>query len=173
MCRPVLNTLSDHLYDLYMLNLGQRNLKCFGIQIQSRGGRYQKISFSKYFEFKFNDYRYFLAQVHELYVIVNLFRYAGIQLLISFRAIITRLPTSWKGYRKIILHDSKEFSLEEIQKHLRIEEDRGREKNKNSYNGNNKANTLNKSSKKSNKENQMKENSLGPKKDQNNSRSLN
>ena len=38
-------------------------------------------------------------------------------------AIIAKLPPSWRGYRKKILHRNEEISLEEILKHLRIEEE--------------------------------------------------
>ena len=78
-------------------------------------------------------------------------------------AIIAKLPTSWKGYRKKLLHDSKNITLEQIQKHLRIEEkSRMRDNNENS---NEKANAISKP-KNSNKGKQSKRNSLGPKKDQ-------
>ncbi|KAL5543240.1 hypothetical protein UlMin_010950 [Ulmus minor] len=44
-------------------------------------------------------------------------------------AIITKLPSTWKGYRKRFLHRSEDYSLEDIQKYLRIkEESRSRDK---------------------------------------------
>ncbi|CAL1368171.1 unnamed protein product [Linum trigynum] len=48
-------------------------------------------------------------------------------------AIIAKLPPSWNNYRKKLLHTSEEFTLEQIQKHLRIEEEtRIRDKDLNS-----------------------------------------
>ena len=38
-------------------------------------------------------------------------------------AIIAKLPSSWSGYRKKILHKIEDIYLEEILKHLRIEEE--------------------------------------------------
>lgn len=83
-----------------------------------------------------------LVQVHGLKVIVNQLRIARIELPETFKVgiIITNLPISLKGYRKKILHNSKEFSLEEVQNYHQTEyELRERDKNKNSYNDNNKA----------------------------------
>ena len=43
--------------------------------------------------------------------------------------VVAKLPPSWKGYRKRILHKSEDYSLEEIKKLLRIEEEsRSRDK---------------------------------------------
>ena len=51
-------------------------------------------------------------------------------------AIIAKLPPSWRGYRKKILHRNEEISLEEILKHLRIEEEsRSRDLNDEKSNG--------------------------------------
>ncbi|EXB75595.1 Retrovirus-related Pol polyprotein from transposon TNT 1-94 [Morus notabilis] len=38
-------------------------------------------------------------------------------------AIIAKLPQSWNGYRKKLLHRRDDITLEELQKHLRIKED--------------------------------------------------
>ena len=85
----------------------------------------KKFLITKYFEMKFVDNLPILAQVHELQVIVNQLRAAEIELPEPFQvgAIVAKLPPSWKGYRKKILHDSKEYTLEDIQKHLRIKEE--------------------------------------------------
>ena len=87
-------------------------------------------------------------------------------------AIISKLPSSWKNYRKKLLHDYKDYSLEELQKHLRIEEEsKLRDKNENSYDDNNKENVVNKPSNKSNKGKQNQGNFLGPKRNKKSSRS--
>lgn len=38
-------------------------------------------------------------------------------------AIVTKLPPSWKNYKHRILHKNEDYSLEEIQKHIRIKEE--------------------------------------------------
>ncbi|KAK0577230.1 hypothetical protein LWI29_029825 [Acer saccharum] len=109
------------------------------------------------------DEKPILPQVHELKIIVNKLRILKIELPESFQigAIIAKLPKSWKDYRKRILHKYEEMSLEDIQKHLRIEkESRARDKNYDSYVGHSKANAVNKP----NHSNKHKEKFLGPKK---------
>ena len=76
-------------------------------------------------------------------------------------AIVAKLPSSWKGYRKRILHKSEDYSLEEIQKHLRIEEkSRSRDKMvEESNGGTNKANVVSKANHPRGKNNNDKKNS--------------
>ncbi|URE42102.1 Retrotransposon protein [Musa troglodytarum] len=169
MCRGhILNALSDRLYDLYTVEPCAKaiwNALEFKYQAKEEGTK--KFLISKYFDYKFVDDKPILAQVHELQVIVNQLKAKKIELPEPFRvgAIIAKLPSSWKGYRKKILHDSKNITLEKIQKHLRIEEEsRMRDKSEN-YFSNIKANIV-KQPKNSNKGKQNKENHLGPKRDQ-------
>ena len=64
-------------------------------------------------------------------MIVDKLKVLKIELREAFQvgAIVAKLPPSWKGYRKMILHKIKDYYLEEIQKHLRIEEElRSRDK---------------------------------------------
>ncbi|KAK3035334.1 hypothetical protein RJ639_034042 [Escallonia herrerae] len=72
-----------------------------------------------------------LEQVHALQVIVNKIRALKISLPESFQvgAIIAKLPPSWKDYWKKLLHKSKDFTLEQFQKHLRIEEESRKREN--------------------------------------------
>jgi 5-formaminoimidazole-4-carboxamide-1-beta-D-ribofuranosyl 5'-monophosphate synthetase len=45
-------------------------------------------------------------------------------------AIIAKLPPNWNDYRKKLIHTTEDFTIEQIQKHLRIEEEtRIRDKN--------------------------------------------
>ncbi|RVW72567.1 hypothetical protein CK203_060077 [Vitis vinifera] len=86
-------------------------------------------------------------------------------------AIMAKLPSSWKGYRKRILHKSEDYSLEKIQKHLRIEEEsRSRDKMvEESNGGTNKANAVSKANHPRGKNNNDKRNSgnyMSPKKNQ-------
>lgn len=76
------------------------------------------------------------------------------------------MSSTWKGYTKNILHNFEDFSLEQVQKHLWIEEEsRARGKNENSYASTSKTNAVNKpNNSKKNKQNQG--NPLGPRKDQ-------
>ena len=72
-----------------------------------------------------------LPQIHELQVILNKLKVLKFELSKAFQVgvIVEKLPSSWKGYQKKILLKSEDYSLEEIQKHLRIkEESRSRDK---------------------------------------------
>ncbi|XP_058741379.1 uncharacterized protein LOC131613751 [Vicia villosa] len=100
----------------------------------------------KALEFKFKaekeDAKPILPQVHELQVL---------------------LPLSWKGYRKKLLHSFEEFSLEKIQKHLRIEEE-SKAKEKSESAGLSKANAVTNKERKKHDGNKR---HLGPKKEHN------
>ncbi|XP_050918626.1 uncharacterized protein LOC127136064 [Lathyrus oleraceus] len=111
LCRGhILNTMYDRLYDLYMDNPSATEIW-------------------KVLEFKFKaeeeDCKPILPQVHEFQVLVNKIKAVKIDIPETFQVgvIIAKLPPSWKGYRKKLLHSFEDFSLEKIQKHLRIEEE--------------------------------------------------
>ena len=72
----------------------------------------------------FGDKR-ILPQIHELQIIVNKLKVLKIELPEAFQvgAIVAILPPTWKSYRKRIFHKNEDYSLEEIQKHIRIEEE--------------------------------------------------
>ncbi|XP_050909718.1 uncharacterized protein LOC127123551 [Lathyrus oleraceus] len=111
LCRGnILNTLSDHLYDLYTDN-------------PSATESWKALKFK--FKADEEDYKPILPQVHELQVLVNKIKTVKIDIHETFQVgeIIAKFPPSWKGYRKKLLHSSEDFSLEKIQKHLRIEEE--------------------------------------------------
>ena len=78
-------------------------------------------------------------------------------------AIIAKLPPSWKCYKKKLLHTYEDFSLEKIQKHLRIKEE-SKEREKSKYASISKANSMTTKGKK--KYDGMKSH-LGPKKEHN------
>ena len=111
------------------------------------------------------DEKAILVQVHELQVIVNKLHAVKIDLPESFQvgAIIAKLPLFWNGYRKKLLHNSEDYSLEQLMKHVRIEEEpKVREKLENmSIGSSSRAHAVDelKKSKKAH------ENVLGPKKD--------
>ena len=72
-----------------------------------------------------NDEKAILAQVHELQVIFNKLCAVKIDLPVPFQVgtIIVKLPSSWNGYKKKLLHRSEDYSLEQFMKHLRIDEE--------------------------------------------------
>ena len=132
-CRGhILNALSDRLYDLYTSTQSAKEIwDALEYKYKAEEEGTKKFLISKYFDFKMNDEKAILAQVHELQVIVNKLCAVKIDLPVPFQvgAIIAKLPSSWNGYRKKLLHNSEDYSLEQLMKHLRIEEEsRVREK---------------------------------------------
>lgn len=66
-----------------------------------------------------------MDQVHELQILVSKLKDLKVLVPESLQVggIIAKLPPSWNNYRKKLLHTTEEYSLEQIQKHLRIEEE--------------------------------------------------
>nr|GEU98265.1 retrotransposon protein, putative, Ty1-copia subclass [Tanacetum cinerariifolium] len=66
-----------------------------------------------------------LDQVHEFLILVSKFKNLNIDILenLLVGAIITKLPSSWHNYRKKLMHTSEDFTLDQIQKNLRIKEE--------------------------------------------------
>ena len=79
----------------------------------------------KYLEFKMLDSIPILDQVHELQVLVN--RLQGLKVIppetFQLRAIISKFPSTWNEYRKKLLHMQEYFKVENITRHLRIEQE--------------------------------------------------
>ncbi|GAV91552.1 UBN2_2 domain-containing protein, partial [Cephalotus follicularis] len=126
LCRGhILNTLCDRLFDLFT---GMKSAKEIwgALEFKYRAEEHgtNKYLIAKYFDFKFIDTKPLLEQVHELQVIVNKIRALKIEIPETFHvgAIIAKLPSSWKDYRKKFMHKSEDIILEQIQKHLCIEE---------------------------------------------------
>ena len=174
----ILNALSDRLYDLYTNTHFAREIwEALENKYKVEEEGTKKFLISKYIDFNFSDEKPLLPQIYELQVIVNKLKVLKIELSEAFQvgAIVTKLPPSWKGYRKRILHKREEYSLIEIQKHLRIEENsRSRDKVvEESNDRTNKANMVsmpNQFKGKNNNNEKISGNFIGPDKNQSNSR---
>ena len=85
----------------------------------------EKFLIMKYFEFSMVDNVFMMDQVHELKILVSKLKDVKVEVPESLQVggIIAKLPPSWNGYMKKLLHTTETFSLEQIQKHLRIEEE--------------------------------------------------
>ncbi|KAL7605703.1 uncharacterized protein LOC111907908 [Lactuca sativa] len=64
-------------------------------------------------------------QVDELQVMVNKLNVLYISIPEHFQvgAIIAKLPPSWKDFSKRMMHKSEDYSMDDLMKHLRIEEE--------------------------------------------------
>ncbi|KAL6544724.1 hypothetical protein OROMI_023586 [Orobanche minor] len=126
------NSLSDRLYDLYASVTDPRELwKALELKYKAHEEGTNKYLVSKYVEFQMVDDKPIMEQVHELQVMVNKLNSLSISLpeLFQFGVIITKLPPSWKDFSKRMMHKSEDYSLDDLLKHLRIEEEtRNRDK---------------------------------------------
>lgn len=134
LCRGhILNALSDRLYDFYKemkTPLEIWNALENKYKVQEEGTN--KFLIAEYFDYEMADGKPILSQVHELQGIVNKLSSLNIKLpeLFQVGAIIAKLPPTWSNYRKMLFHKTEDFNLEQIQKHLRIEEESRNRENK-------------------------------------------
>ncbi|KAK3002335.1 hypothetical protein RJ639_020782 [Escallonia herrerae] len=133
MCRGhILNAFSDRLYNFYKsFDSAKEIWKALEYKYKVQEEGTNKFLISEYNDFTMIDGIPILHQVHELQDIANKICELDGKLPESFQVgmIIAKLPPSWKDYRKKLLHREKKFTLEKIQKHLRIEEEsRNRDK---------------------------------------------
>ncbi|KAI3815113.1 hypothetical protein L1987_14769 [Smallanthus sonchifolius] len=126
------NSLSDRLYDLYAPVTSARELwKALELKYKAHEEGTNKYLIAKYLDFQMVDDKLILEQVHELQVLVNKLNALAIPLPEIFQVgvIIAKLPPSWKDFSKRMMHKSEDYSLDELLKHLRIEEEtRNRDK---------------------------------------------
>ncbi|GJU18356.1 copia-like retrotransposon [Tanacetum coccineum] len=96
-CGHIKNSLSDTLYDLYASVTYPREL-------------WRKT---------------IMEQVHELQVLVNKLKALSVPITEAFQvgAILTKLPPSWKSFSKKMLNKTEDYSLDDLLKFLRIEEE--------------------------------------------------
>lgn len=134
LCRGyILTTLTDRLYDLYsQFQSAKETWDALETMYNTEKQGADKFIIFNFFEFNMTDEESILDQVHKFLVLVSKIKEVKIdipeRLLVG--AIIAKLPQSWHNYRKKLMHTTEDFNLEQIQKHLKIEEEtRSREKN--------------------------------------------
>jgi hypothetical protein len=133
-CRGhILNTLSNRLYDLFTSIKSPREIwEALEFKYKTEKQGTDKFLIMKFFEFTMVDNISVMDQVHELQVLVNKLRDLKVEVSepMQVGAIIAKLPPNWNDYRKKLIHTTEDFTIEQIQKHLRIEEEtRIRDKN--------------------------------------------
>nr|KAJ0225474.1 hypothetical protein LSAT_V11C100003670 [Lactuca sativa] len=120
------NSLSDRLYDLYSPVKDPKELwNALELKYKAHEEGTNKYLVSKYLEFQMVDDKSIMEQVHELQVMVNKLNALTISLpeLFQVGVIIAKLPPSWKDFSKRMIHKSEDYSLDDLMKHLRIEEE--------------------------------------------------
>nr|KAJ0188051.1 hypothetical protein LSAT_V11C900477710 [Lactuca sativa] len=115
------NSLSDRLYDLYSPVKDPKEL-WNALELKYKA---HEEGTNKYLEFQMVDDKSIIEQVHELQVMVNKLNALSISFpeLFQVGAIIAKLPPSWKDFSKRMMHKFEDYSLDDLMKHLRIEEE--------------------------------------------------
>ncbi|XP_052627039.1 uncharacterized protein LOC128133582 [Lactuca sativa] len=120
------NSLSDRLYDLYSPVKDPKELwSALELKYKAHEEGTNKYLVSKYLEFQMVDDKPIMEQVHELQVMVNKLNafFVSLPELFQVGAIIAKLLPSWKDFSKRMMHKSEDYSLDDLMKHLRIEEE--------------------------------------------------
>ncbi|GAA0163992.1 hypothetical protein LIER_19732 [Lithospermum erythrorhizon] len=120
----MLNTLAQKLYDIYLLLTTAKEVWI------ALNGKYKHVKIGtdrflivKYFEYKFDEKLGLLDQVRYLEILSSCLRAIGVVIphVIQITAILSKLLTSWKGYRKKMLHSKEVFSYDDFTSSLQIE----------------------------------------------------
>ncbi|XP_008779653.1 uncharacterized protein LOC103699411 [Phoenix dactylifera] len=131
-CRGnILNTLTDSLFDMYApMKQAKEIWDALENKYKTKDSRNKSYLVSNYFDFKITDNKPILNQVHDLQLIVHQIIAEGIPIDEKFQVgtIIAKLPSSWKDYRKTLKRKGDFLNLESLQRQLRIEEARLRDK---------------------------------------------
>ncbi|KAG6506139.1 hypothetical protein ZIOFF_031456 [Zingiber officinale] len=85
-----------------------------------------------------------MDQVDELLILVSRLKDLKIEVsdTLHVAAIIVKLSTTWNGYRKKLLHTSEDFTINQLIKHIRIEEETRIRENKFAYESGSKVNNI-------------------------------
>ena len=125
-CRGyILNSLSDRLYDLFRsIQSPQEIWTALENKYTSEKQGMDRFLSMKFFEFQMLDDKSVMDQVYELLVLVSRLKDLKIEVSepLQVAAVIIKLPTTWNDYRKKLLHTSEDFTIDQLVRHIRIEE---------------------------------------------------
>ena len=122
----ILNAMSDSLFDVYQNKGTAKELwDALEAKYLTEDATSKKFLASKFFNFKMVDSRSVVEQFHELMHILDQFNQQNMIMdgSIVVSAIMDKLPSTWKDYKKSLKHKKEDLSLEELGNHLRIEEE--------------------------------------------------
>ena len=114
----ILKNLSDRLYDPFTsVKTAKEIWSALEFKYNNEKEGVEKFLTMKYFEFSMVDNVYVMDQVHELQILVSKLKDVKVEVPESLQVggIIAKLPRSWNGYVKKLLHTTETFSLEQIQ----------------------------------------------------------
>ncbi|CAJ2644652.1 unnamed protein product [Trifolium pratense] len=122
----IINGLADDLYDYYRsYNTAKDVWEALTKKYDTEEAGAKKYVVSRYLKYQMVDERSVEAQSHEIQKIAHEIITEGMPLDEQFQiaVIIDKLPPSWKDFKNILRHKTKEFSIESLITRLRIEEE--------------------------------------------------
>ncbi|XP_019263214.1 PREDICTED: uncharacterized protein LOC109240977 [Nicotiana attenuata] len=126
-CRGfILNSLSDRLYDLFRPHKSPQEIwKALEQKYTAVKQGTDRFLGIKFFEFQMIDGKSIMERVDELLVLISILKDFKVDVSESLQvaAILAKLPASWNDYRKKLLHSSEDFNVDQLTKHIRIEEE--------------------------------------------------
>ncbi|XP_019267223.1 PREDICTED: uncharacterized protein LOC109244570 [Nicotiana attenuata] len=126
-CRGfILNSLSDRLYDLFHPHKSPQEIwKALEQKYTAVKQGTDGFLGIKFFEFQMIDGKSVMEQVDELLVLISRLKDFKVDVSESLQvaAILAKLPATWNDYRKKLLHSSENFIVDQLTKHIRIEEE--------------------------------------------------
>ncbi|CAL0320864.1 unnamed protein product [Lupinus luteus] len=122
----ILNGLSDDLYDYYS-PFKSAKLIWYALEkkYDTEEAGTKKYAVSRYLKYQMTDDKSVESQSHEIQKIAHEIISEGMALDEQFQVavIIDKLPPSWKDFKNLLRHKTKEISLESLITRLRIEEE--------------------------------------------------
>ncbi|GJW26004.1 retrovirus-related pol polyprotein from transposon TNT 1-94 [Tanacetum coccineum] len=119
--------MSDDLYDYYNSDdvTAHKLWEALQKKYDTEEAGTKKYVVSRYLKFQMTDDKSVEAQSHELQKVAHEIISEGMSLDEQFQVavIIDKLPPSWKDFKNVLRHKTKEFSLESLITRLRIEEE--------------------------------------------------
>ncbi|XP_073275466.1 uncharacterized protein [Primulina huaijiensis] len=126
-CRGhILNSISDCLYDLFRSIQSPKEIwNALEAKYTSEKQGTDRFICMKYLEFHMHDNKSVMNQVDELQVLVSKLKDLKIEVSeqLQVAAVIAKLPLFWNSYGKKLLHTSEDLTLDQLLKHIRIEEE--------------------------------------------------
>ncbi|PON99483.1 Zinc finger, CCHC-type, partial [Trema orientale] len=122
----ILNGLSDDLYDYYNSDKSAKEIwDALQKKYDTEEAGTKKYAVSRYLKYQMTDDKSVEVQSHELQMISHEIISEGMSLDEQFQVavLIDKLPPSWKDFKSVLRHKTKEFSLESLITRLRIEEE--------------------------------------------------
>ncbi|CAJ2638269.1 unnamed protein product [Trifolium pratense] len=126
----IINGLADDLYDYYRsYNTAKDVWEALTKKYDTEEAGAKRYAVSRYLKYQMVDERSVEAQSHEIQKIAHEIITEGMPLDEQFQiaVIIDKLPPSWKYFKNILRHKTKEFSIESLITRLRIEEESRRQ----------------------------------------------